>query len=1268
MTRDNNETRKKANAVFFSVIMVVSMVAIGFAGFAGGAAAVSSNADNVDIEYDEVEDGDEIVEGTGVDQTELAESPDLSYTVSTDQEDEGDAFAGTDEVAFVIEIEDTEYVLETQEGDLDDLHNEDVTGEFTAAADAIEDLDGDDVGDYDHRIVIVDETQESSTNFEDLEELDSAVTDDTEDENEFTSETLTLSILEEPDLQVTDLDAPSEVQPDFDMTVTAEITNEGGADADADDASNDIEYNFNDDTDELSHGDDGGIEHQDLREDNIEGGESVEVEFNYADLLGEGTYFHSVTTGDDTDGLSTSVEVTSEAEEEPEEVEETGVEYAPDRPWTGQDVYAYGEPINDAGEEEYDLREVDDFDDGIVDSSSFVEELDSQQLILEGEDASDADQRIADIIEARDDEADIEHEDWVVEIDTDGLDSSDFFLRGGDLERNPVEEETFETRIMDLDTEFDDDTVSDTGGDALTDLDIDSNRGTYTLNASAGGDLDDYELFGILVDDDETFEDYGFDADTDLEEIRDDGDLEDLVDNIREVGDTSTEDEVEDAVIGVDGVEDPETFGTFNVFLYDEDEDQDDLDGDELVGLFGNQDLDEEVSFKDVDDDDYEFLFEGFDTDAEDTAEITVEDVDDAELEFVDGTVDVAQGGVAGITVGANEAADSGVLVIGEKEDFGYQMNVSIDEFNEETDEITVYFNTYAAGTTGHDVGVDDDTIVWVDEDDEDEGAEISFEDYGDVDEGTENDGGESFDTNTLDFILSDGDYDMQVLAEEDYEEAVDDPDDVGSLLIEDRDEHQVNTWTASDDTFDDIEDDVDDVFAGIEAGNVTERDLVAQEDVIIHELGSNTGLDGVFAYIERSDAEFADFVTPVTDDDFGQGDLKDSGDADNLFEFNNAEDAGDDENQRAARFRIRETRASAGPNVDRRVIGGSSEDGLSALEETDISFITSDGQSEAFVAIETEDWDDDEDSPFIGQDEEELDDEDDYEFNTNIRLEDNWLLEFDDEDDDDLSDLFQTADSTYDVEERTGEFEQDPYNATPTDGFEFNADTNIAPGTEIDMRVRSSGDTRPSFIMTDDDLEVTQDEDVTGTFNLSDTNVGDTYDLELRGGDYPDDVEAEGEIVDEVVEPAVFEVDDLDPAEATVDEGDLIDVSATVTNTGGEEDTKDVELRIDGDTVETEELELDVDEDATVEFTDVDTTGLDGTFTHSVWTEDDEAEGTLTVEVDDDEPDVDDDDDVDVDDDDDVDDVDDDTPGFGAIVALVALLAAALLATRRRP
>ena len=144
----------------------------------------------------------------------------------------------------------------------------------------------------------------------------------------------------------------------------------------------------------------------------------------------------------------------------------------------------------------------------------------------------------------------------------------------------------------------------------------------------------------------------------------------------------------------------------------------------------------------------------------------------------------------------------------------------------------------------------------------------------------------------------------------------------------------------------------------------------------------------------------------------------------------------------------------------------------------------------------------------------------------------------------------------------------------------------------------------------------------------------------------------------------ASFEVSELDPVDVTVNQGATIDLSATITNTGDDDGTQIVEFRVGGDAVADQEVELAAGGDTTVEFTGIDTDELEGEFEHGVFTDDDSQTGTLIVERDDDDT---------VDDDDAVDDdaVDDDTdegiPGFGAVVALVALIAAALLATRRR-
>ncbi|MFP8952681.1 CARDB domain-containing protein [Natrialbaceae archaeon A-arb3/5] len=102
----------------------------------------------------------------------------------------------------------------------------------------------------------------------------------------------------------------------------------------------------------------------------------------------------------------------------------------------------------------------------------------------------------------------------------------------------------------------------------------------------------------------------------------------------------------------------------------------------------------------------------------------------------------------------------------------------------------------------------------------------------------------------------------------------------------------------------------------------------------------------------------------------------------------------------------------------------------------------------------------------------------------------------------------------------------------------------------------------------------------------------------------------------EEPPEEAIFTVGDLDPVDATVEQGAEIDVSATLTNDGDEAGETDVELRIDGDSVANQSVELEGDENETVTFQDVSTADLDvDEYTHSVWTADDEAEGTLTIE-----------------------------------------------------
>ena len=156
------------------------------------------------------------------------------------------------------------------------------------------------------------------------------------------------------------------------------------------------------------------------------------------------------------------------------------------------------------------------------------------------------------------------------------------------------------------------------------------------------------------------------------------------------------------------------------------------------------------------------------------------------------------------------------------------------------------------------------------------------------------------------------------------------------------------------------------------------------------------------------------------------------------------------------------------------------------------------------------------------------------------------------------------------------------------------------------------------------------------------------------------------------------FTVSDLDPEDVEVTQGDEITVTATITTESFLEETQDVAFELDGDTVASQEVTLSSQESTTVEFTGIDTSDLEGEYEHGIVTEDDSETGTLTVTVpadaeDDTAADEPADDEAEADEETEqqeetaaTEETEDGTPGFGPLVALVAIIAAALLATRR--
>ncbi|MCU4973181.1 PGF-CTERM sorting domain-containing protein [Halobacteria archaeon AArc-m2/3/4] len=284
------------------------------------------------------------------------------------------------------------------------------------------------------------------------------------------------------------------------------------------------------------------------------------------------------------------------------------------------------------------------------------------------------------------------------------------------------------------------------------------------------------------------------------------------------------------------------------------------------------------------------------------------------------------------------------------------------------------------------------------------------------------------------------------------------------------------------------------------------------------------------------------------------------------------------------------------------------------------------------------------------------------------VSAEDNKLLD-DDGDDESVS-------TEFDVEERNVEFvgdvdDDDRLQISNSAESEINAETNIAPGTDADYRLRVGTDVYEQA------SSVSDDGTISASFDLSEYEAGEEVrDVRISA---PDRFETTGVIVD-AGEDTTDEKDDLElavDAPSDVKVGEDAEFGVTLTNNKDEEVTTTVEFEFAGET-EDAELTIGADSSASETFTVSELDAGDYDWSVSVDDYDLSDSGTLTVEADDKDEDTetpdesddsDDSDDSTADDSDDSDDSDDDDgqPGFGVAVAIVALLAAAMLALRRQ-
>jgi PGF-CTERM protein/surface glycoprotein (TIGR04207 family) len=143
-------------------------------------------------------------------------------------------------------------------------------------------------------------------------------------------------------------------------------------------------------------------------------------------------------------------------------------------------------------------------------------------------------------------------------------------------------------------------------------------------------------------------------------------------------------------------------------------------------------------------------------------------------------------------------------------------------------------------------------------------------------------------------------------------------------------------------------------------------------------------------------------------------------------------------------------------------------------------------------------------------------------------------------------------------------------------------------------------------------DVTVVLDEDLEESQELTSV-ILDTDGNEFSEG--PVTQTAQVDLVDEGGDP-LFLVQNLQPVSATVEPGASIgSISADIVNRGGAGE-QTVELLLDGEVQDSQTVQLDADGDQTVTFEGVAAPDEEGTYTHTIASADDSAEGQLTVDA----------------------------------------------------
>ncbi|SDY43120.1 BGTF surface domain-containing protein [Halobellus clavatus] len=482
----------------------------------------------------------------------------------------------------------------------------------------------------------------------------------------------------------------------------------------------------------------------------------------------------------------------------------------------------------------------------------------------------------------------------------------------------------------------------------------------------------------------------------------------------------------------------------------------------------------------------YDFSFDpsssGLDLDPGNYTVLVTDDYSGVEAESSDVTVSEA----------GDEAADFASTTVNDQRGDTVAFTVEVDN----TDTATVTFGTESQGVVSN-VSVEDNNgddevtlylntySLWTVGETSGELSQSSSTSLWNVDDESD-DEVLSWDlsSNTSDLIDA-GDYDLEARPNEGVSGT--DSTGIATVVLEERDTQEFRTWTAPEGT---TIADLEDVTEAVDNGELTQTSDIANGDIVVHELQS-TGLEGALGAQQTEDVSEQFF--------------------DNSFY--------------GSVYDLTVEQSEAGANQDAFEV---------LLNESNTTVLADGGNDTYYVYYDTD---------VINTTRSDQSIPDDEGLTANFTVFNDNGFDFvsddlaDDEDEETLVD-YEVTEPDVTVDE--------PYNVSQAGDQTISGDTTLAPGTELTLRVRSTGDTSPSFLKTASPV-VQSDRTWSATFDFSSQSIGDEYDIVVNGGN-ADEVSESGEVV-EAVDTTTEPVDTTtEPADTTTEPADATTEPADTT------------------------------------------------------------------------------------------------------------------------